>query len=140
MSNDRAIVITESDMDKLDKLLDASMRTRVPDRDHLNVLRAELDRAHVVQGGVAPPNVVVMNAWVSITDLDTGLTHEYQVVFPRDADLSRNKISVLAPIGTALLGYRTGSEIEWRVPGGMRRFRIERVRKRARSRMALHAA
>ena len=140
MSNDRAIVITESDMDKLDKLLDASMRTRVPDRDHLNVLRAELDRAHVVQGVVAAPNVVVMNAWVSITDHDTGLTHEYQVVFPRDADLSRNKISVLAPIGTALLGYRTGSEIEWRVPGGMRRFRIERVRKRARSRMALHAA
>lgn len=146
MKNDRTIVITESDMEKLDRLIDSSMRTRVPDREHLNVLKSELDRAYVVNGGVAPPNVVVMNAWVSITDLDTGRTHDYQVVFPRDADLSQNKISVLAPIGTALLGYRTGSEIEWRVPGGMRRFRIERVRKprvkkpRARSRMALQAA
>jgi hypothetical protein len=53
------IVITESDMDKLDKLIDSSMYTRVPDREHLNVLREELDRAHVVDGEVAPPNVVV---------------------------------------------------------------------------------
>jgi regulator of nucleoside diphosphate kinase len=141
MKNDRTIVITESDMDKLDKLIDSSMRTRVPDREHLRVLRAELDRAEVVNGEVAPRNVVVMNAWVGITDLDTGLTHEYQVVFPRDADLSKNKISVLAPIGTALLGYRTGSEIEWAVPGGVRRFRIDRVKRPvARSRMALQAA
>jgi regulator of nucleoside diphosphate kinase len=134
------ITITESDMDKLDKLIGSSMQ--VPDRDHLNVLKAELDRAHVVaHGGVTPRNVVVMNAWVSITDLDTGLTHEYQVVFPRDADFLRNKISVLAPIGTALLGYRTGSEIEWRVPGGIRRFRIDRVKKpRVRSRKARLAA
>jgi regulator of nucleoside diphosphate kinase len=135
------IVITESDMDKLDKLIDSSMYTRVPDREHLNVLREELDRAHVVDGEVAPPNVVVMNAWVRVTDLGTGLTHDYQVVLPRDADLSRNKISVLAPIGTALLGYRTGSEIEWRVPGGVRRFRIDRVKKpRARSKTVFQAA
>jgi len=135
------IVITESDMDKLDKLIDSSMRARVPDREHLNVLREELDRAHVVDGEVAPPNVVVMNAWVRVTDLGTGLTHDYQVVLPRDADLSRNKISVLAPIGTALLGYRTGSEIEWRVPGGVRRFRIDRVKKpRARSKTVFQAA
>jgi hypothetical protein len=66
MRNDRAIVITESDMDKLDKLIDSSMRTRVPDREHLTVLRAELDRAEVVNGGVAPRNIVVMNAWVNI--------------------------------------------------------------------------
>jgi regulator of nucleoside diphosphate kinase len=81
------------------------------------------------------------NAWIRVTDLGTGLTHDYQVVFPRDADLSRNKISVLAPIGTALLGYRTGSEIEWRVPGGVRRFRIDGVKKpRASSKTVFQAA
>lgn len=137
MTNARNIVITKSDMDKLDRLVESA---RSADREHLEVLRAELDRAEVVEGDKAPRNVVVMNAWINLTDLDTGLTHEYQLVFPRDADFSRNKVSVLAPIGTALLGYQTGSEIEWRVPGGVRRFRIDSVKRPIRPRMTLKTA
>lgn len=137
MSNERNIVITRSDRDKLGKLIESARST---DREHLEVLRAELDRAEVLDGDKAPRNVVVMNAWVTITDLDTGLMHEYQVVFPRDADLARKKVSVLAPIGTALLGYQTGSEIEWRVPGGVRRFRIDSVKRPMRPGLALQPA
>jgi regulator of nucleoside diphosphate kinase len=68
-----------------------------------------------------------MNSKVRVTDLDSGRTFSYQIVFPRDADISKDMISVLAPLGTALIGYRTGSEIEWRVPGGTRRLRIDAI-------------
>ena len=57
---------------------------------------------------------------------------EYTIVFPRDANYEDRRISVLAPIGTALLGYAKGSEVEWPTPGGLRYFRIERVRRLAR--------
>jgi regulator of nucleoside diphosphate kinase len=57
-------------------------------------------------------------------DLNSGYEFTYQIVFPKDADISENRISVLAPIGTALLGYRTGNSVEWRVPLGTRRLRI----------------
>ncbi len=77
-----------------------------------------------------PPDVVTMNSRVRVRDLRTGKEVVYQVVFPRDADASRNMISVLAPIGTALLGYQVGSEIEWDTPGGVRHLRVEAIESR----------
>jgi regulator of nucleoside diphosphate kinase len=65
-----------------------------------------------------------MNSRVRVEDLDSGHLYAYQIVFPRDADLAKNRISVLAPIGTALLGYGAGTTVEWQVPSGMRRLRI----------------
>jgi regulator of nucleoside diphosphate kinase len=123
----RKIVITEKDMMKLSGLIESLRHYPSRDHEHVGPLEDELDRADVVTSGRPPRNVVTMNAWVTISDLDTGHQYQYQIVFPRDADLSRNKISVLAPIGTALLGYGVGSEIEWNVPGGLRRLRVDRV-------------
>jgi regulator of nucleoside diphosphate kinase len=77
---------------------------------------------------------------VTVTDLDSGREHEYTIVFPRDADLSAGRISVLAPIGTALLGYAEGDEIEWNVPGGVRRLRIDSVQQAAYESAAVRAA
>jgi len=119
------IKITEPDMNKLSSLLD-SWRFRF-DSEHLLALEDELDRAEIVASSEPPHGVVAMNSWVTITDMDTGNRHEYQVVFPRDANLAENRISVLAPIGTAVLGYGVGSEIEWKTPGGVRRLRIDDV-------------
>jgi len=64
---------------------------------------------------------------VRVTDLDGGHQRTLTLVLPGEADSSQGKISVLAPIGTALLGYRVGDTVEWRVPGGLRRFRIDAV-------------
>jgi regulator of nucleoside diphosphate kinase len=61
---------------------------------------------------------------VRMKDLNSGREFTYQIVLPKDADISENRISVLAPIGTALLGFRAGNSVEWRVPSGMRRLRI----------------
>ena len=68
-----------------------------------------------------------MNSVVRLRDLDSGETEEYELVYPADADMAHNRISVLAPIGTAILGYRLGDVIEWPVPAGLRRLRVEEV-------------
>lgn len=120
------IIITERDMTRLQQLIDSA---RLQWRDHtlLDRLEGELSRAKVVSGKRISSNVVTMNSRVRVTDLDTGKEATYQIVFPRDANASKSMISVLAPIGTALLGFKVGSEIEWETPGGLRRLRIDAI-------------
>jgi regulator of nucleoside diphosphate kinase len=123
----RTIKITKDDIVRLSSLVESWRYHRGSDREHLDALAEELDRAEVVGSGELPPDVVAMNSRVTVTDLDTGHRHDYQIVFPGHADFSEGKISVLAPIGTALLGYSVGHEIEWAVPAGVRRLRIDDV-------------
>ena len=122
--NAKNIFITESDLLRLQQLVESSRGPGHRDAQHLNPLKAELERAIVVEAKAVPHDVVTMNSRVRVRDLDTQEEFVYQIVFPRDANLEENKISVLAPIGTALLGYQTGSTIEWEVPSGRRRFYI----------------
>ena len=91
------------------------------------MLEQELDRAQIVSPSQVPEDVVTMNSRVRVKDVETGEDKTYTLVFPRDADFAQGKISVLAPIGTAILGYRVGDVIEWRVPGGRRKLRVEEV-------------
>jgi regulator of nucleoside diphosphate kinase len=71
--------------------------------------------------------VVTLHALVHVLDLQSGERQEVVLVSPAEADVKERRISVLAPLGTALLGYREGDEVEWLMPGGLRRLRIERV-------------
>jgi regulator of nucleoside diphosphate kinase len=123
----RSIVITEEDMRKLQDLIDSLRRYGHREEMHLDMLEEELNRAEVLQQNSIPRNIVTMNSRVRVTDLKSRKRFVYQIVFPRDADISKNMISVLAPVGTALIGYCVGSEIEWTVPGGVRRLRIDAV-------------
>jgi regulator of nucleoside diphosphate kinase len=118
------IVLTEPDHEQLNWLIASSREQYRLDAERLDDLQNELNRAIVVKSSKVPPEVVTMNSRVRIRDLNSGREFTYQIVFPRDADMAKNRISVLAPIGTALLGYRAGSAVEWRVPSGKRRFRI----------------
>jgi regulator of nucleoside diphosphate kinase len=86
-----------------------------------------LDRAEVVRPVDVPPDVVTMNSEVAVRDMDSNEEMIFAVVFPAHANVNRQKISILAPIGTAVLGYRVGDTIVWNVPGRRRRLRIERV-------------
>ena len=117
------IVITETDYVRLRSLIVSSRHYRPHDALHLNDLEHELDRA-VIAGPIAPRGVVTMNSRVRVRDLNSGHEFAYQIVFPKDADVARNRISVLAPIGTALLGYGAGATVEWEAPSGLRRWRI----------------
>jgi regulator of nucleoside diphosphate kinase len=90
-------------------------------------LEEELDKAVLVSSKKIPPNVVTMNTQMRVTDLDTDKEMRLHLVFPSYADFERGKISILAPIGTALIGYQVGDTIEWKVPAGIRRWRIEEI-------------
>jgi regulator of nucleoside diphosphate kinase len=85
------------------------------------MLETELDRAHVLPQDRLPPDVVSMHSRVLYEDVDTGERREVVLVYPEEADVQRSWISVLAPIGTALLGLSAGQSISWPVPGGRTR-------------------
>ena len=119
----RTIYITEADMKRLRPLIE-QMRSS---RDDLRMLRQELERARVVAPGEVPPDVVTMNSKARVRDVANGEELTYTLVFPDQADIEQGKISVVAPIGTAMLGQRVGDEFEWQVPAGPVRLRIEEV-------------
>lgn len=117
-----SIIITDRDLQRLLSLLD---HTSSPAAESLD---AELQRATVVRQNEVPADVVTMNSDVVYEDLQTGTRRTVRVVFPKDADASKGWVSVLAPIGSALLGLKVGQEIEWKLPTGRRRVRVVEIR------------
>ena len=110
-------------MRRLQPLIE-SMRTS---RDDLRGLQAELSQARVVAPKDVPPDVVTMNSKTRLRDLETGEEVTYTLVFPDQANIEQGRISVVAPVGTAMLGHRVGDEFEWEVPAGSVRLRVEEV-------------
>lgn len=125
--NASTIVITSADYGRLLRLIEASRQFRRRDIRHIDELEQELDRAIIARDNEIPADVVTMNSRVRVRDLNSGHEFVYQIVFPRDADVATNRISVLAPIGTALLGQRAGAPVEILAPSGLRRLRIIEV-------------
>jgi regulator of nucleoside diphosphate kinase len=123
----RSIHITDFDMERLRKLLEGTKHWNLKDRQYLEHLEEELDRAVLVPSKKIPANVVTMNTHMRVKDLDTDKEMSVQLVFPSEADFERGKISILAPIGTALIGYCAGDTVEWKVPSGVRRLQIEEI-------------
>lgn len=123
---ERIIYLTRYDAQRLDAMLEQASDA-VRDRADVAQLEEELARANVVDAKDVPANVVTMNSKVALRDEKTGDVQEYMLVFPQDANLEQGKLSVMTPIGTALIGYAEGDVIEWPVPSGMRRLVIEKV-------------
>jgi len=123
----RTIHVTDYDMQRLRKLLEGTQHWNSKDRDYLAHLEDELDRAVLVPSKKVPADVVTMNSQMRVKDLDSEKEMSIQLVFPSEADFEQGKISVLAPIGTALIGYREGDTVEWKVPSGVRRLLIEKI-------------
>jgi regulator of nucleoside diphosphate kinase len=117
------IHITEADFEKLRRLVEGRRSGAGPDGEYLDILEQELDRAHIIEAEAIPRDVVTMNSEVRLKDLDSGDVKVYRLIFPSQAR-TKNSISVLAPVGTAMLGYRVGDTIEWRVPKGIRRLQV----------------
>lgn len=127
LMTNRTIHVTDYDMQRLQKLIEGTQNWGQKDREYLGHLEEELVRAIVVPSEKVPADVVTMNSRMRVTDLDSGKEMLIQLVFPREADFEQNKISILAPIGTALIGYRAGDTVKWKVPSGMRRLKIVEV-------------
>jgi regulator of nucleoside diphosphate kinase len=123
----RKIIITRSDYEYLKELLSSEFTQAISPSDYLESLEVELELAEVVDPERVPKHVVTMNSTVKLRDLDTNEVETYTLVFPDEADIANFKLSVLAPVGTAILGQRVGDVLRWRVPDGWRRLRVVRV-------------
>lgn len=123
----RSIYITRDNYRRLQELLSGADPALSRDREVLLDLRSELERAQVVPPQEVPPDAVTMNSQARILDLDTGEKMLFTLVFPKEADVEAGKLSVLAPLGTAILGYRAGDTFAWKVPEGVRRLKVLEV-------------
>jgi regulator of nucleoside diphosphate kinase len=125
--SDRQIYITDFDYERLMALIKNPGQIEHADAESISSLKNELSRAQLVASRDIPADVATMNSTVRMVDEDTGEEEEYTLVFPSDADILQGKISIMAPIGTAMLGYRVGDIFSWPVPSGERHLRIEQV-------------
>jgi regulator of nucleoside diphosphate kinase len=120
MKSSDQIHITERDLNRLERLLRVTKVT-----PNVEALEDELGRAVVVAPEKISPDVVTMNSKARFVDEATGEQSDVTLVYPQDADAARNRISILAPVGSALLGLSVGDSIEWPLPSGRtRRLRI----------------
>jgi Transcription elongation factor len=119
------IYITPDDHAKLRLLVTTALYSNASEA--LKKLGEELDRAFVLEPEAIPPGVVAMESHVEFEDLDGGEIEAYTISFPERANFEEKRISVLAPIGTALIGCRVGDEVSWSTPGGVRRLKVRSV-------------
>jgi regulator of nucleoside diphosphate kinase len=120
------IYVSESEIQRLRAVVEQHLDGR--ESATAERLAAELDRAVVVEPSRMPADAVTIGSRVTFEEQQSGATREVTLVYPTDADASAGRVSVLAPVGAALLGLRTGDAIEWPLPGGrMARFRIRAV-------------
>jgi regulator of nucleoside diphosphate kinase len=124
---ERNLYITRQNLQHLWDILDFYHPSNDQERANIERLREDLDWADVVDPEDLPADVVTMNSIVRLRDLDSGEEMKITLVFPSSADFSENKISVLAPIGSAVLGCRTGKLIELEVPAGTKLLKIEEI-------------
>lgn len=124
----RKICITAVDRERLLKLIREEREFgSVKNQDYLRDLEKELNRAEILEPSEIPSDVITMNSKICLKDLETGEETVYSLVYPEDADLLEDKISILAPVGTAMLGYQVGDIIDWQVPDGVIQFKVEKI-------------
>ncbi len=124
---DRTIHVTKFDMDRLLELIERVRSSPKFNKDNIDLLEKELYRGVLVDPQKIPGDVITMNSKVSITDIESGEKMSYTLVFPSAANISENKLSILAPLGIALIGYRKGDIIEWPVPSGIRKLKVDEI-------------
>ncbi|TDF83416.1 nucleoside diphosphate kinase regulator [Pseudomonas sp. H9] len=117
MSTTPSIIVTRLDVQRLERLID-SLDEKTQDSPGVLALQDELDRAELVGHEEVPAGVVTMNSRVHCREEASGKDYHLTLVYPKDANADEGKISILAPIGSALLGLSVGGQIDWPAPGG----------------------
>ena len=123
----KKIILNRLDYVRIKKRIDEARQSKSVSASEAERLSAELESATVVDPDTVPGDVVTMNSVVRLTFLNNNKELQLRIVYPDQADLKENKISIFSPIATALIGYRAGDEIEWLVPGGLTRIRINEI-------------
>ncbi|WP_235334138.1 nucleoside diphosphate kinase regulator [Pelosinus fermentans] len=123
----KEIFITNLDKKKLQRLIVLEEEFQPGNKDYLDDLTYELERAVVTQPEEIPADVITMHSQVVLKDLDNDEELIYTLVYPDEANIAEDKISVLAPIGTAILGYRVGDTLDWKIPNGTLRLKVDKI-------------
>lgn len=123
----RTILLSHADHVRLSRLVESEFACAIGPQRCLDELAKTLAQAKVVAEEAIPINVVTMNATVQLVDVDSGERLLYTLVYPERADIGHGRLSVLAPIGSAILGCRVGEGVEWNVAGRSRRLCIDKV-------------
>lgn len=124
MAEDR-ICVTSADRHRLYLVLEGFSHHLDPDHPEAAELEGEIARAAVVAPTEAEPDLVTMRSRIRVTDEASGMSHQYTLVYPSEADVTSGRISVLAPLGKAVIGRRAGDVVEVPTDGGWRRLRID---------------
>ncbi len=123
----KKIILNRLDYARIKKSINVAREYKSITEKEAEELLNELDSAKIVDPEDVPSNVVTMNSIVKISFLNNDKQVQFQIVYPDEANLKTNKISIFSPIATALIGYQKGDEIEWIVPGGLTRIRIDEI-------------
>lgn len=118
-------ILKSSDYKKIKSLisdLPRQYRTR-----EIGELQAELENASIVPDEKMSSDIIQLNTYFEVTAMDSDQRICYSLVLPAEADLDKKKISIFSRLGVALIGFREGMQIEWKLPGGMKKFKIEKV-------------
>jgi regulator of nucleoside diphosphate kinase len=127
--NQEMIIMTWPDHARLTELVEQNihLNQRNIDAKAFKRLQKELERAQLVAAEDLPPDVVTMNTKVQVFDLEMGDRYTFTLSWPDQKNTGNKRVNVLAPLGMALLGSRVGQEIEWPLPNGNCRLRIEEI-------------
>lgn len=121
------IVVNRLDYSRIKKCIyDAKQFNSINAAEAENLSR-EIDSAEIVEPEAIPSNVVTMNSIVKLSFLNDNKHVQFQIVYPNNANMKEKKISIFSPIATALIGYKVADEIEWIVPSGLTKIRIDEI-------------
>ena len=121
------IILSKLDYSRIHKCIQDARQTNTIGINEAENLLNELKSAKVVEPEEIPANVVTMNSVVRISFPETRKTLKFRIVYPDQANIKENRISIFSPVATALIGYRVSDEIEWIVPSGLTKLRIDEI-------------
>lgn len=121
------LILNKLDYHRIKKSISDAKQFNSINASEADILLAELNSAQIVEPEEIPSNVVTMNSIVKISFLNDNKQIQFQIVYPEQAHLKERKISIFSPIATALIGYKVNDEIDWLVPAGLTRIKIDEI-------------
>lgn len=121
------VILLKNDFEILNGFVKNLQGMQVNEKENFSKLYEELKKAQIVDAENFPADIVRLNSTVVIKDLKTKRDMTITIVLPQKADIKQKKVSVLAPIGTALIGFKKGQTVSWQVPSGKKDFMIMEV-------------
>ena len=126
-TTDNQVILLKRDFEVLNEYVKNLHGMQVNEKENFRKLSQELSKARLVSDEEFPEDIVRIDSKVVIRDIDNKRDMNITIVMPQNADIKQKRVSVLAPIGTALIGFRKGQKVSWQVPAGTKTFKIMEV-------------